>query len=147
LAPTVGITATRFCYPGGILQLFHRRYQQIFSASSRSTTHTAEDSWSKDTEQYEEIKIKKFCGCRQQHPDYFNRSHLVESSSSTRSTSTILYIIKIFVLLRRQESSGSSKSSDRGTTDQAQRSHQLADYNSVEAKSSEAARLSRDQLD
>jgi hypothetical protein len=47
----------------------------------------------------------------------------------------ILYIIKIFILLRRQESSGSSKSSDRGTIDQAQRSHQLADYNFVEAKS------------
>jgi hypothetical protein len=30
LAPTVGIAATGFCYPGGILQLFHRRYQQIF---------------------------------------------------------------------------------------------------------------------
>jgi hypothetical protein len=52
----VGIAATGFCYPGGILQLFHRRDQQIFSTSSRSTTHTAEDSWSKDTEQYEEIK-------------------------------------------------------------------------------------------
>jgi hypothetical protein len=66
LAPTVGIAATGFCYPGGILQLFHRRYQQFFSTSSRSTTRTAEDSWSKDTEQYEEIKINKFCGCRQQ---------------------------------------------------------------------------------
>jgi hypothetical protein len=69
---------------------------------------------------------------RQQQPDYFNRLHLVGSSSSA---STILYIIKIFVSLRRQESSGSSKSSDRGTIDQAQQSHQLADYNSVEAKS------------
>jgi hypothetical protein len=29
LAPTVGIAATGFCYLGGILQLFHRRYQQI----------------------------------------------------------------------------------------------------------------------
>jgi hypothetical protein len=29
LAPTVEITATRFCYPGGILQLFHRQDQQI----------------------------------------------------------------------------------------------------------------------
>jgi hypothetical protein len=26
----MGIAATGFCYPGGILQLFHRRYQQIF---------------------------------------------------------------------------------------------------------------------
>jgi hypothetical protein len=29
LAPTVGIAATGFCYPGGILQLFHRQDQQI----------------------------------------------------------------------------------------------------------------------
>jgi hypothetical protein len=29
LALTVGIAATGFCYPGGILQLFHRRDQQI----------------------------------------------------------------------------------------------------------------------
>jgi hypothetical protein len=29
LAPTVEITATGFCYPGGILQLFHRQDQQI----------------------------------------------------------------------------------------------------------------------
>jgi hypothetical protein len=30
LAPTVGIAATGFCYPGGILQIFHRQDQQIF---------------------------------------------------------------------------------------------------------------------
>jgi hypothetical protein len=30
LAPTVGIAATGFCYLGGILLLFHRRYQQFF---------------------------------------------------------------------------------------------------------------------
>jgi hypothetical protein len=29
LAPTVGIAATGFCHPGGILQLFHREDQQI----------------------------------------------------------------------------------------------------------------------
>jgi hypothetical protein len=29
LAPTVGITATGFCYPGGILHLFCRQDQQI----------------------------------------------------------------------------------------------------------------------
>jgi hypothetical protein len=29
LAPTVGIAATGFCYPGGILQSFHREDQQI----------------------------------------------------------------------------------------------------------------------
>jgi hypothetical protein len=41
LAPTVGIAATGFCYPGGILQLFHRRYQQIFSTSTRSASFAA----------------------------------------------------------------------------------------------------------
>jgi hypothetical protein len=44
LAPTVGIAATGFCYLGGILQLFHRRHQQIFSTSSRSTNFAAADS-------------------------------------------------------------------------------------------------------
>jgi hypothetical protein len=37
----VGSAATGFCYLGGILQLFHRRYQQIFSTSTRSTNFTA----------------------------------------------------------------------------------------------------------
>jgi hypothetical protein len=41
LAPTVGIAATGFCYLGEILQLFHRRYQQNFSTSSRSTNFAA----------------------------------------------------------------------------------------------------------
>jgi hypothetical protein len=40
----VGIVATGFCYLGGILQLFHRRYQQIFSTSTRSTNFAAADS-------------------------------------------------------------------------------------------------------
>jgi hypothetical protein len=84
-------------------------------------------------------KISKFRGCQEQQSDRFNRIRHQHQLSSTSS--------KIFVSLRRQESSGSSKSSDCGTIDQAQQSHQLADYNSVEAKSSEAARLSRDQLD
>jgi hypothetical protein len=35
LAPTVGIAVTRFCYPGGILQLF---------SSTRSTNFVAADS-------------------------------------------------------------------------------------------------------
>jgi hypothetical protein len=38
LAPTVGIAATGFCYPGGILQLFRRQDQQILwlPAAARS---------------------------------------------------------------------------------------------------------------
>jgi hypothetical protein len=94
LAPTVGIAATGFCYPGGILRLFHRRYQQIFSTSSRSTTRTAEDSWSKDTEQYEEIKINKFCGCEQQPDGSINlqqastRSIIFSAADSSQIAST-----------------------------------------------------------
>jgi hypothetical protein len=51
LAPTVGIAATGFCYPGGILQqvfhrqdqqVFHRQDQQIFS-STRSAKFAAAD--------------------------------------------------------------------------------------------------------
>jgi hypothetical protein len=44
LAPTVGIAATGFCYLGGILQLFHRRYQQKISTSTRSTNFATADS-------------------------------------------------------------------------------------------------------
>jgi hypothetical protein len=73
LAPTVGIAATGFCYPGRILQLFHRRYQQFFSISS---------------------KINKFYGCRQQkQSDRFNRIYHQHQLSST---SAIIYIVKIF---------------------------------------------------
>jgi hypothetical protein len=64
LAPTVGIAATGFCHPGGILHLFHRQDQQILRL--------------------------------QQQPDCFKRSHLIGSSSSAKSTSTIVYSIKIF---------------------------------------------------
>jgi hypothetical protein len=58
----------------------------------------------------------------------------ISLQQNSSSASTIIYIIKIFVACR-QESSSLFKSSDRGTIHQAQRSHQLADYNSVEAKS------------
>jgi hypothetical protein len=51
LAPTAGIAANGFCYPGGILQLFHRQDQQIFHrqdqqvfSSTRSTIFAAADS-------------------------------------------------------------------------------------------------------
>jgi hypothetical protein len=37
LAPIVGITTTGFCYPGGILQLFHREGQQIFETADSSS--------------------------------------------------------------------------------------------------------------
>jgi hypothetical protein len=55
LAPTVGIAATGFCHLGGILQLFHRRYQQIFSTSSRSTSFTAAHNRSKQIDSTEFI--------------------------------------------------------------------------------------------
>jgi hypothetical protein len=57
LAPTVGIAATGFCYPGGILQVFID-------------------------------KISKFRGCQGQQSDRFKQN--------LSSTSTIIYIVKIF---------------------------------------------------
>jgi hypothetical protein len=81
LTPTVGIAATGFCYPGGILQLFHRRYQQIFSTSTRSANFSTSS------------RSTNFAAAQQQQPDCFNRSHPVGSSSST---SVIVYIVKIF---------------------------------------------------
>jgi hypothetical protein len=68
LAPTVGIAATGFCYPGGILQLFHRQDQQIFHRQDQQIFHR---------------KINKFFGYQQQQPDRFNRSEWDPSSSST----------------------------------------------------------------
>jgi hypothetical protein len=46
LAPTVGITATGFCYPGGILQLLHWQDQQILrlpTAATAISLHKIED--------------------------------------------------------------------------------------------------------
>jgi hypothetical protein len=37
LAPTVGIAATGFCYPGGILQLFSSTRSSNFSATNSSS--------------------------------------------------------------------------------------------------------------
>jgi hypothetical protein len=37
LAPTVGIAATGFCYPGGILQLFSSTRSTNFVAANRSS--------------------------------------------------------------------------------------------------------------
>jgi hypothetical protein len=54
LAPTVGIAATGFCYPGGILQAFHRQDQQIFS-STRSANFTAADNRSSQIDSTEFI--------------------------------------------------------------------------------------------
>jgi hypothetical protein len=53
--PTVGIAATGFCYLGGILQLFHRRYQQKISTSTRSTNFTAADNRSSQIDSTEFI--------------------------------------------------------------------------------------------
>jgi hypothetical protein len=47
LAPTVGIAATGFCYPGGILQIFsstrsasfHRQDQQVFHRQDQQLLH------------------------------------------------------------------------------------------------------------
>jgi hypothetical protein len=39
LAPTVGIAATGFCYPDGILQLFHRQDQQVFHRQDQQIFH------------------------------------------------------------------------------------------------------------
>jgi hypothetical protein len=70
LAPTVGIAATGFCYLGGILQLFHRRYQQIFSTSTRSTNFAAADNRSSQIDSTEFIinisyqDLQRFDGSR-----------------------------------------------------------------------------------
>jgi hypothetical protein len=47
----------------------------------------------RDPSTFLSTRSANFAAARQQQPDYFNRSHLVGSSSSA---STIVYIIKIF---------------------------------------------------
>jgi hypothetical protein len=76
LAPTVGIAATRFCYPGGILQVFID-------------------------------KISKFRGYQEQQSDRFSRIHHQHQLSSTSLRSS---------MLRHQESSSPSKSTDHATS-------------------------------
>jgi hypothetical protein len=88
LAPTVGIAATGFCYPGGILQAFIDKISKFFIDKIRKVFID---------------KISKFCGSRQQQPDRFNRIYHQHQLSSTSSRSSTL---------RRQESSSSSKSTD-----------------------------------
>jgi hypothetical protein len=41
LAPTVGNAATEFCYPGGILQVFHRQDQQILRLPTATSNQIA----------------------------------------------------------------------------------------------------------
>jgi hypothetical protein len=59
LAPSVGIAATGFCYPGGILQAFIDKIRKLFI-----------DKISKFfIDKIRKLfidKISKFCGCRQQ---------------------------------------------------------------------------------
>jgi hypothetical protein len=70
LAPTVGIVATGFCYPGGILQAFIDKISKFFI-----------DKISKFfIDKIRKLfidKISKFFGCRQQQTV---RSHLAEST-------------------------------------------------------------------
>jgi hypothetical protein len=73
LAPTVGIAATGFCYPGGILQIFHRQDQQIFHRQDQETFHR----------QDQQISRLPRAAVR-----------LLQQNSS--STSVIIYIVKIF---------------------------------------------------
>jgi hypothetical protein len=70
LAPTVGIAATGFCYPGGILQAFIDKISKFFIDKIRKLSIG---------------KISKFFGYQQQ-PDRVNRSiRFGSTSSSTRS--------------------------------------------------------------
>jgi hypothetical protein len=80
LAPTVGIAATGFCYPGGILQAFIDKISKFFIDKISKFFIDKISKFFID-------KINKFCGCRQQQPDCISRSHLIGSSSATVSTS------------------------------------------------------------
>jgi hypothetical protein len=78
LAPIVGIAATGFCYPGGILQAFIDKIRKLFI-----------DKISK----FFIDKINKFCGCRQQSdPDRFSSDHRRPFTSTISEYIAILFL-------------------------------------------------------
>jgi hypothetical protein len=70
LAPTVGIAATGFCYPGGILQAFIDKISKFFIDKIRKLFID---------------KISKFRGYRQQRPDRIKSSCLRRRNSSSNN--------------------------------------------------------------
>jgi hypothetical protein len=72
LAPTVGIAATGFCYPGGILQFFHRHDQQVFHRQDQQIFHRQDQQF---------LRL----------PTAAVRSHLDGSSSTARSDQICVY--------------------------------------------------------
>jgi hypothetical protein len=77
LAPTVGIAATRFCHPGGILQIF---------SSTRSTNFTAADNRSSQIDSTEFIINISYHLHRQDH------QHPLSSTEAV-----IVIVCKIFI--------------------------------------------------
>jgi hypothetical protein len=80
-APTVGIAATGFCYPGGILQVFIDKISKFFIDKINKFFIDKISKFFID-------KISKFRGCQGQQSDRFKQN--------SSSTSTIIYIVKIF---------------------------------------------------
>jgi hypothetical protein len=68
LAPTVGIAATGFCYPGGILQVFIDKISKFFIDKISKFFIDKISKFFID-------KINKFCGYRQQQSDRISLNH------------------------------------------------------------------------
>jgi hypothetical protein len=115
LAPTVGIAATGFCYLGGILQLFHRRYQQIFSISSRSANFTTADNRSSQIDSTEFIINISYHLHRQDLQCFAVKNHQFRPSRRKQDKSR-KSIYKIFInnLDCAINCFGSSSASSRG---------------------------------
>jgi hypothetical protein len=90
LAPTVGIAATGFCYPGGILQLFHRQDQQILRLPDNSSQIVSTDRISSDHLHWHQL-----------------------SSTSSRSFKASLSRITKFVQIDESQDKSKNQSTDK----------------------------------
>jgi hypothetical protein len=82
LAPTVGIAATGFCNPGGILQLFHRQDQQFFHRQDQQIFYRQDQQ----ILQLPTAAVRLLQHIHQ--PSSTARSHMATSSTSTASRSS-----------------------------------------------------------
>jgi hypothetical protein len=61
LAPTMGIAATGFCYPGGILQVFHQQDQQVLRLPTTASTGSHLADSSRSAHCLHQLVIDKVC--------------------------------------------------------------------------------------
>jgi 7-keto-8-aminopelargonate synthetase-like enzyme len=104
LAPTVGIAATGFGIRAGSFKLFHRRYQQIFSTSSRSTNFAAANSSSQIASANSSASDRLHHQQRRVHQASRLRSRQKFSALASEPTKVIVNEQAIFIKSKNQGS-------------------------------------------